>query len=164
MGLGGFSWKRATGISAAKSKISRSIGIPLTKSGRQRKIGKFAEDMGGGFLAGMPAKKGGQVADDDSNYADYSGTYEYEEDLPEWFLKYPFYVVFILAVIRNGFSWFTLAEMVIFYGAFLLVACGVVWKYRKQSNTDLGAYPKACRAGGIVMSIGAVWWLYMFYA
>ncbi len=35
-----FSWKRAVGISAFKSKISRSIGIPLTRSGRQRKVGK----------------------------------------------------------------------------------------------------------------------------
>jgi hypothetical protein len=35
-----FSWKRAVGISAAKNKISRSIGIPLTKQGRQRKIGR----------------------------------------------------------------------------------------------------------------------------
>ena len=45
MGLGGFSWKRATGISSAKSKISKSIGIPLTKSGRQRKVGKLVEDV-----------------------------------------------------------------------------------------------------------------------
>jgi len=36
---GGFSWKRLPGISAAKSKISRQIGIPLTISGRQRKFG-----------------------------------------------------------------------------------------------------------------------------
>jgi len=35
-----FSWKRAVGISAAKSKISRQIGIPLTRSGRQRKMGR----------------------------------------------------------------------------------------------------------------------------
>lgn len=35
-----FSWKRATGISAAKGKLSRKLGIPLTKSGRQRKMGK----------------------------------------------------------------------------------------------------------------------------
>jgi hypothetical protein len=35
-----FSWKRATGISAAKSKLSRQIGVPLTRSGRQRKVGK----------------------------------------------------------------------------------------------------------------------------
>lgn len=34
-----FSLKRATGYSAAKGRISRSIGIPLTKSGRQRKAG-----------------------------------------------------------------------------------------------------------------------------
>lgn len=36
-----FSWKRALGISAAKGRISRAIGIPLTKSGRQRKIGRL---------------------------------------------------------------------------------------------------------------------------
>jgi hypothetical protein len=35
-----FSWKRATGLSAAKGKLSRRIGIPLTRSGRQRKVGK----------------------------------------------------------------------------------------------------------------------------
>lgn len=35
-----FSWKRATGLSSAKSKLSRRIGIPLTRSGRQRKFGK----------------------------------------------------------------------------------------------------------------------------
>ena len=36
-----FSWKRATGISSAKQKISRGIGIPLTKGGLERKIGSF---------------------------------------------------------------------------------------------------------------------------
>jgi hypothetical protein len=36
-----FSWKRATGVSAAKGKISRAIGVPLTRSGRQRKMGKM---------------------------------------------------------------------------------------------------------------------------
>lgn len=36
---GGFSWRRLLGISSAKSRISRKIGIPLTKSGRQRKAG-----------------------------------------------------------------------------------------------------------------------------
>lgn len=39
MNRGGFSWKRLLGISAAKSRISRQIGIPLTRSGRQRKFG-----------------------------------------------------------------------------------------------------------------------------
>jgi hypothetical protein len=41
MNKGGFSWRRLLGISAFKSRISRSIGIPLTKSGRQRKLGRF---------------------------------------------------------------------------------------------------------------------------
>lgn len=35
-----FSWKRAIGLSAAKGRISRKIGIPLTRSGRQRKVGR----------------------------------------------------------------------------------------------------------------------------
>jgi len=48
MNRGGFSWKRFVGVSAAKSRISRSIGIPLTKSGRQRKIGRMV--TGGGCL------------------------------------------------------------------------------------------------------------------
>ena len=39
MNKGGFSWKRFLGISQAKARLSRQIGIPLTKSGRQRKIG-----------------------------------------------------------------------------------------------------------------------------
>lgn len=39
MNLGGFSWKRLVGISALKAKISRKIGIPLTQSGRERKLG-----------------------------------------------------------------------------------------------------------------------------
>ena len=35
-----FSLKRAVGISAAKQKISRKTGIPLTKGGLERKVGK----------------------------------------------------------------------------------------------------------------------------
>lgn len=35
-----FSAKRALGISAAKSKIARATGIPTTRQGRQRKVGK----------------------------------------------------------------------------------------------------------------------------
>jgi hypothetical protein len=34
-----FSWKRAFGVSSAKGKLSRRLGVPLTKSGRQRKVG-----------------------------------------------------------------------------------------------------------------------------
>jgi len=41
MNIGGFSWRRLLGVSAAKSRISRKIGIPLTRSGRQRKLGKM---------------------------------------------------------------------------------------------------------------------------
>ncbi len=48
MNKGGFSWKRATGITRFKTKISRATGIPFTKSGRQRKIGKMM--TGGGCL------------------------------------------------------------------------------------------------------------------
>ena len=36
-----FSWKRALGISAAKRKISRATGIPLSRTGRRAKLGKF---------------------------------------------------------------------------------------------------------------------------
>ncbi len=36
-----FSWKRALGISSAKSKIARKTGIPTSKSGRQKKLGRF---------------------------------------------------------------------------------------------------------------------------
>jgi len=49
MGFGGFSWKRATGISALKSRMLRSTGLPWTRSGRQRKLGAM---MTGGWSAG----------------------------------------------------------------------------------------------------------------
>jgi hypothetical protein len=45
-----FSWKRALGLSAAKGKLSRAIGIPLTKSGRQRKAGRLLGDLVGSAL------------------------------------------------------------------------------------------------------------------
>lgn len=41
MNRGGFSWRRLLGVSAGKARISRAIGIPLTRSGRQRKLGKW---------------------------------------------------------------------------------------------------------------------------
>jgi hypothetical protein len=37
---GGFSWKRLTGVTRAKQRLSRKSGVPMTKSGRQRKVGK----------------------------------------------------------------------------------------------------------------------------
>lgn len=45
MNNGGFSWRRFLGISAAKARISRKIGIPLTRSGRQRKLGALVEKL-----------------------------------------------------------------------------------------------------------------------
>jgi hypothetical protein len=37
-----WSWKRAIGLSAFKGRVSRQIGIPLTRYGRQRKVGAMA--------------------------------------------------------------------------------------------------------------------------
>lgn len=37
MNKGGFSWKRALGVSKVKSKIAKTTGIPTTKQGRKRK-------------------------------------------------------------------------------------------------------------------------------
>jgi hypothetical protein len=34
-----FSWKRAIGLSQAKQKLARETGIPMSKSGLDRKIG-----------------------------------------------------------------------------------------------------------------------------
>ena len=48
MNKGGFSWKRLIGVTRIKQKISRTTGVPLTKSGRERKIGKMV--TGGGCL------------------------------------------------------------------------------------------------------------------
>ncbi len=36
-----FSWKRALGISQAKARLSRQIGIPLTRSGQERAVGRL---------------------------------------------------------------------------------------------------------------------------
>jgi hypothetical protein len=36
-----FSWKRAIGLSGMKARISREIGVPLTESGRERKLGRM---------------------------------------------------------------------------------------------------------------------------
>lgn len=35
-----FSWKRALGITKVKQQIARSTGIPITKAGLERKIGR----------------------------------------------------------------------------------------------------------------------------
>lgn len=36
-----FSWKRALGITQAKQQISRKTGIPMSKAGLERKVGKL---------------------------------------------------------------------------------------------------------------------------
>jgi flagellar biosynthesis component FlhA len=41
MNEGGFSWKRLVGISQVKSNISSKTGIPVTRSGRNQKIGRI---------------------------------------------------------------------------------------------------------------------------
>jgi hypothetical protein len=38
-----FSWKRALGISRARARLSRKIGIPLSREARRRKIGQIVE-------------------------------------------------------------------------------------------------------------------------
>lgn len=57
MAKGGFSWKRAAGISNIKSKIARATGIPTTKSGRKRKLGDLARK---GFV--IPSSSGKRKA------------------------------------------------------------------------------------------------------
>ena len=34
-----FSWKRAIGITKIKQRISKAVGIPMSKNGLERKIG-----------------------------------------------------------------------------------------------------------------------------
>ena len=52
-----FSAKRAMGISAAKGKISRAIGVPLTRSGRQKKVGRIMGGFGLPFLGGKSSSQ-----------------------------------------------------------------------------------------------------------
>lgn len=40
-----FSWKRALGITSAKQKFARKTGIPTTKAGLERKVGRAVLDM-----------------------------------------------------------------------------------------------------------------------
>ncbi len=35
-----FSWRRALGVSRAQARLSRQLGVPLSRSGRQRKLGR----------------------------------------------------------------------------------------------------------------------------
>lgn len=40
-----FSWKRLLGISGFKSKIAHKTGVPTTRSGMERKIGRTIINM-----------------------------------------------------------------------------------------------------------------------
>ena len=40
-----FSWKRALGITQLKQKIARETGIPTSRQGMERKIGKSLMDL-----------------------------------------------------------------------------------------------------------------------
>ena len=53
MNKGGFSWKKLSGISGIKSNISRKIGVPLTKSGRNQKVGRIVSKGCLGILVAM---------------------------------------------------------------------------------------------------------------
>ena len=35
-----FSWRRAVGLSQLQARVSRTIGVPLSRSGRERKVGR----------------------------------------------------------------------------------------------------------------------------
>jgi len=53
MNRGGFSWRRFLGISAFKASISRKIGIPLSRSGREQKAGRWMMQGGYWLLVAM---------------------------------------------------------------------------------------------------------------
>lgn len=53
MAFGGFSWKRALGITGAKRKIAKATGIPTTKAGRKQK----AKNMLWKGLFGSPKRR-----------------------------------------------------------------------------------------------------------
>lgn len=36
-----FSWKRLLGISAVKNRVARATGIPTTRGGAERKVGRW---------------------------------------------------------------------------------------------------------------------------
>lgn len=45
MNKGGFSWKTLLGITNAKRQFARQTGIPTTKSGVERKVGRMVLDL-----------------------------------------------------------------------------------------------------------------------
>lgn len=53
MNKGGFSWKTLLGITDAKRQFARQMGIPTTKSGVERKVGRMVLD----FLLGTKKRR-----------------------------------------------------------------------------------------------------------
>ena len=47
-----FSWKRALGISSAKQKFARQTGIPTSRSGMERKVGRSLINLLGSLFGG----------------------------------------------------------------------------------------------------------------
>lgn len=47
MSFGGFSWKRATGVTKIKRKVAKATGIPTTKAGRKNKRNRLITKMFG---------------------------------------------------------------------------------------------------------------------
>ncbi len=45
-----FSWKRAVGITSAKQKLARQTGIPTTRGGIERKVGRSIINLLMGLL------------------------------------------------------------------------------------------------------------------
>jgi hypothetical protein len=51
-----FSWRRTVGIAAAKGRLSRAIGVPLTQGGRERKLGRMVSSwLGAGLVIAILA-------------------------------------------------------------------------------------------------------------
>ncbi|MCM1036223.1 MAG: hypothetical protein NC406_02710 [Bacteroides sp.] len=48
-----FSWKRALGISAARTRVARATGIPTTRAGLERKLGGIILNA----IVGKPKRK-----------------------------------------------------------------------------------------------------------
>lgn len=59
MGFGGFSWKRALGITKLRQQIARDTGIPTTKQGRRRKLDRL---LARGPLAPLAASRAAGAA------------------------------------------------------------------------------------------------------
>jgi hypothetical protein len=36
-----FSWKRAFGVTSAKRKIAKAVGVPTSRAGRRAKVGRI---------------------------------------------------------------------------------------------------------------------------